>query len=279
MGHGNSQSYASRADAAMLQTLGGITADAVILKAHRVRIARRVQVAQALSSKLSYKEAVKDPRLVLSMRKEIKDLIDMGAIEFVPRPPGANVIGSTWAHRYKYGPNGEFLHAKSRVCPWGFQQAEGVDYDGDRVSAATLAIESAMLLLVLATQRGMYQEQFDVDSAFATTQNHNATTYMRPPPGFVLPPGHVIHLKHSLNGTKQGAFDFYARADKVFRSLGFEPCVIDPCLYRRWRDGKLTLIGVYVDDFRVVDDRADIAELEAALADNFPAGIKKPGTS
>lgn len=145
--------------------------------------------------------------------------------------------------------------------------------------AATLAIESAMLLLVLSVQRGMYQEQFDVDSAFATTANHNSTTYMRPPPGIVLPPVNVILLLHSLNGTKQGAYDFYVRADKVFRSRGFEPCVINPCMYGRWRDGKFTLIGVYVDDFGVAaDDHTDIDELAAAFRKHFPAEINKPGS-
>lgn len=256
----------------------GMSADAVQLKAKQVRVIRQVQSMQALASKLPYKEAVKDPRLRLSMRKEIKELIDMGAIAVVPRPRDANVIGSTWAHRFKYGANGEYIRAKSRICPWGFQQSAGVDYDEDRVHAATLAIESAMLLLVLAVQRGMYQEQYDVDSAFATTENHNATTYMRAPPGIVLPAGHVLHLRNSLNGTKQGAFDFKDRADKVLRELGFEPCVIDPCLYRRWRNGKLTLLGMYVDDFRVAaDDHDDIVELEAALKKSFPTGIKKPG--
>jgi hypothetical protein len=253
--------------------------DPIADRAFRIRIAQSCMAARALSVKIPYREAIRDPRLKAAMRKEIKDLVDLGAIKVVKRPPGANVIGCTWAHKLKYGPLGEFLRAKSRICPWGFQQLLGVDFDADRVNAPTLSLEAAMLLLNLAILRNMYQEQFDIDSAFATTKNHNSHTYMRAPPGIVLKPGYVLRLDNALNGTKQGAFDFNARCDERFRMLGFTPCVIDPCLYYRWRNDKLTLIGVYVDDFRVAaDDPADITELEEDLKTAFPSGIKKPGS-
>ncbi len=69
-------------------------------------------------------------------------------------------------------------------------------------------------------------------------------------------------LQHSLNGLKQGSHDWHEKADQALRDQSFQPTIVDPCLYFRWKKDKLTLIGLYVDDFCVAADcEADLAEV------------------
>lgn len=187
------------------------------------------------------------------MRAELTHLFSINAVSLIDRPPGANVIGCTWAHRFKYDADGNYTRAKSRICPYGFQQIPGVDYNEDGTSAPTLAIEHAMFLLALQVQRDMHAILLDADSAFATTPN-SVPVYMRLPDGLERQPGKVLRLNHALNGTKQGAFDWYTRAAGALVRLGFTPCVTDPCIFYRWDDKSLSLCGLYVDDFRFLSD-------------------------
>jgi hypothetical protein len=89
-----------------------------------------------------------------------------------------------------------------------------------------------MLILAIETQRGMIPELVDADSAFATTPN-NATTYIEFPEGMKKIPGKALLLVNSLNGSKQGAFDWNERANVAFLEYGMQQCVIDPCVVVR----------------------------------------------
>jgi hypothetical protein len=56
-----------------------------------------------------YEEAVKDPGLREAMRAELDHLLNSGAVKIVDLPKGSKVIKSTWAHKRKLGPDGEFV--------------------------------------------------------------------------------------------------------------------------------------------------------------------------
>jgi hypothetical protein len=213
------------------------------------------------SAKSEFENALKDPKLVESMRKEIKSLFDVGCISIVDLPPGRKAIGNRWVNKLKYGPDGEFLRAKSRICPWGFQQEPDVDFKTDEVSAPTLHMESATTLLAITAQRNMVDVLVDVDGAFQIPVNEQ-DVYMDFPKGFKRIKGKAIKLNHSMNGTKQAAYNWHKLADILLQEQGLMPTVTEPCLYKRFRNGKLTLVGLYVDDFRIAaDDQKDLDEL------------------
>jgi hypothetical protein len=110
-----------------------------------------------------------------------------------------------------------------------------------------------MLILAIETQRGMISELVDAGSAFATTPNH-ATTYMQFPEGMKKIPGKALLLVNSLNGSTQGAFDWNERASEALLEYGMQQSVIDPCLFFLWSNTNLTIVALYVDDFKVLSD-------------------------
>jgi hypothetical protein len=235
---------------------------------------RRVAVvkdtfATALAEKITFEEATQDPVIVAAMKEEIKNLFATNAIRIVPLPAGRKAISCTWAHKRKTGALGNIARVKSRLCPHGFRQIPGIDYQEDHVSAPTLHMESAMIVLAIEAQRGMASTIVDVDSAFATTPNY-ATTYMQFPKGMKKIPGHALLLVHSLNGTKQGAHDWHRRAHEALTNLDFRPSPIEPCLYYKWSHGNLSMVALYVDDFRIVcDKQEDLHLIETSLKARF----------
>ncbi len=235
-------------------------------------VARRV-ASKALSSKITHREALADKRLRESMLKEISHLFKIGAVEITDLPEGHKAIGNVWAHKLKYDVNGQFIKAKSRICPWGFDQIPGVSYDPNKVEAPTLRLETIMLMLTLTVNRGMFSRNADVDGAFTIPKNPHPT-YMKPPKGLALPKGKVLKLNHTINGTKQAAYYWNEMMNEKLINMGFKRSILDPCLYYRWVNEYLSLIGLYVDDLRIVcDHENDLDEIENEIRRTFPIKI------
>jgi len=225
------------------------------------------------SAKSEFSDALKDLKIVESMRKEIKSLFDVGCISIVDLPPGRKAIGNRWVNKLKYGSDGEFIRVKSRICPWGFQQEPDIDFKSDEVSAPTLHMESATTFLAITAQRNMIDVLVDVDGAFQIPVNEQ-DVYMDYPKGFKRIPGKAIKLNHFMNGTKQAAYNWHKLADVLLQKQGLIPTVTDPCLYKRYRSGKLTIVGLYVDDFRIAaDDKNDLDELVAHFKVNYSVKV------
>lgn len=217
---------------------------------NKVCVAAATKCNQA---KIPYSEAVQDPAIAKAMIEEINHLYSIGAIKVVDLPPGRTPIGNTWAHKHKTDQHGNYLRTKSRLCPYGFAQIPGLDYHEDKVTSPTLQVDSAMLMLSLQVQRKQYGKLYDADSAFAGTAN-DIETYTKIPAGMRPMPGKALLLVHALNGTKQASRLWHDKADLLLRDLGFTPLYGEPCLYKRWDSDKLTIIGLFVDDFRIQTD-------------------------
>ena len=208
--------------------------------------------------KITYRDALQDDRLRKSMLAEIHALFT-GAdppAEIVDLPPGRRPIGCTWAHKLKYKATGEFDRAKSRVCPLGYQQVPGIDFDPSKVTSPVISLGGSFLFLNIAAQRRMKRTLLDVDGAFAliTLQEE---VYMRFPPGMKAPPGKAIRLRHSLNGLKQSGFNWHEKAHAHMLQQGFRHSQIEPCLYWKWVDDSLQMVALYVDDFHIAADNPD----------------------
>lgn len=215
----------------------------------------------ARAAKIPYGEAVKDPRLVASMLKEMHDLIDHKKIVAELLPDSRKAIGVTWAHRFKHDENNNPTYAKSRICPQGFSQIANVDYDPAKIASPTVSLLSVFVFLGIVTHRGMRSKLVDFDAAFSQL-GLTEVIYMRPPKGMSLPAGFALRLNNGLQGLKQSSFNWWAETDKFLKSLGFNACSGDPCFYVRWsHDGAaLSMVILYVDDLRLGFDREDDME-------------------
>jgi hypothetical protein len=230
---------------------------------HRPSRARAKQVRLAnvkpKPPRITYREAIKDPLLQAAMYDEIKNLIETSAFKIVDLPPGRRAISSTWAHKLKYDENGQFVRARSRICPRGFEQTAHVDYDPNHTASPTLSLDTAMLSLSIEVQRNQISKLADVPKAFGTYTEPEHDIYLRPPSGMAIPPGKVLLLLHSWQGTKQGSYDWHKVANKTLLEKGkFKQSKIDPCYYYRWDGDCFTQVGLYVDDFRVSSDQESI---------------------
>ena len=236
----------------------------------------KLDPAAFIATKITDKDAIKTPMFVEAMNKEINHLLESGAMEIVPLPPGRKAIGCVWAHKIKTV-NGVFERAKSRLCPQGFSQIEGIDYKKDEVAAPTIALPSVKVYFAIVCTRNMLELQLDVDGAFTIPQL-NEEIYMRFPRGMEHIPGKALLLKHSLNGLKQGAYNWYKVLKRHLLQQQFEQCITEPCIFRKWRQQSLILIALYTDDLRIAaDNEKDLLDFEVALGEAFP--IKRANIS
>ena len=79
----------------------------------------------------------------------------------------------------------------------------------------------------------MHSILLDVDGAFQLPVNKQ-DVYMKFPTGMKQVTGKVLKLDHSMNGTKQSAFNWHELADKLLLDIGFNPTINDSCLYSRY---------------------------------------------
>ena len=222
--------------------------------------------------KITYTDALRDDRLRQSMLKELTSLFSGSdpPAEIVDLPPGRRPIGCTWAHKFKYKATGEFDRAKSRVCPLGYQQVPGIDYDPAKVTSPVISLGGSFLFLNIAVQRRMTRTLLDVDSAFTIPTLHEEV-YMRFPPGMKATPGKAIRLRHSIYGLKQSGFNWHEKAHAFLAQQGFQHSQIEPCLYWKWVGDTLQMVALYVDDFHIaVDDPDHMSPIIDGFKSVFP---------
>ena len=235
-----------------------------------VKSAALTNLRAMAAQRISFKEAIRDEGFLLSMQKELDTITKLGGWDLVDLPAGRKAIGCVWVHKRKFV-NGTFERNKSRICPQGFSQVEGVDYFKDQTAAPTIALASVRLYFSIVSCRGMSELQLDVDGAF-TIPKLKETVYMRIPPGLPQHQGKALRLNHSLNGLKQGAWNWYVLLNDFLIDHGYVPCVSEPCLYRKWNQNRdLVLITLYTDDLRIAADNPDdLTKFEKELTGRFP---------
>lgn len=232
--------------------------------------------AMAKSVKISKKEAEADPRIRKAMDDEFNFLIKNGKAKIVDLPDGCHQISSTWAHKLKTNEKGEFTRAKSRVCPRGYEQIADVEYDTQKISSPTAALESVLLFLSIVVCRDMHENLADVDSAF-TIPPIKERIYMKFPPGITSQPKKSLLLQCSLYGLKQAAYNWFEIANNFLMNLGFKSSLVDPCFYHRWDGKDLMMVLLYVDDFRLAADTLEqLDKFIKVFGEKFPIKVVDP---
>jgi len=218
----------------------------------------------AYAAKIPFGEASKDSRLVASMTKELRDLIDNGKVIAEPLPESRHAIGSTWAHRFKHDESNNPTYAKSRVCPQGFSQIPHVDFNPERIASPTVQLASVFIAFAITVMRNMHSGLIDFDAAFSQL-GLKETIYMRPPPGMSIPKGYALRLVNALQGLRQSAFNWWEETNAFLKRQNFIPCHGDCCFYVRWTHDHTTLaiVLLYVDDLRLAFD--DLEEQTAFI--------------
>lgn len=188
-----------------------------------------------------------------ALGKEYASLMDNGTWALVELPEGRKAIGCKWVLKIKRNPDGSVNKYKARLVIKGYAQKYGIDYN--ETYAPVMQLTSLRTLIALATARGMYMEHMDVETAFLNAELEE-DIYMEQPQEYqVAGKEHLVcKLKRSLYGLKQAPRCWNKNVDSFLKDAGFISSEADPCVYIRGENGKLSIIGLFVDDCLIITD-------------------------
>ncbi|TYK26469.1 putative mitochondrial protein [Cucumis melo var. makuwa] len=95
--------------------------------------------------------ALKDEYWINAMQEELLQFKHNNVWTLVPKPEGANIIGTKWIFKNKTGEAGYVTRNKARLVAQGYAQVEGIDFDGKyapvtRLEAIRLLLDSLFFL-------------------------------------------------------------------------------------------------------------------------------------
>ncbi|KAJ0863942.1 putative RNA-directed DNA polymerase [Helianthus annuus] len=196
------------------------------------------------------RQAVKDPKWVEAMKKEVQALEENGTWRPEELPEGKRAIDSKWVYKIQYKPNGEIERYKARLMAKGFSQTEGIDFHETFAPVAKLV--TVRTLLAVAVKKGWHIHQLDVNNAFLDGDLHE-DVYMKIPQGFVRQNDQcVCKLKKSLYGLKQASRNWYKKFTKSLLEIGFRQTGVDHSLFLLKTDEVFMAALIYVDDVILV---------------------------
>jgi hypothetical protein len=207
----------------------------------------------------------------------IKKLEENNAFSIIPKPNDINIIGSRWVFSDKYDASGNYVKAKARLTPLGYQQKKGIDYQ--QTFAPVVMSPSSRFLHVLGLKWGRVVKSFDVENAFQITKLNDEKVYMQIPQGFdeyydgLDSKNQCIILHNAINGLKQSGNEFYKKLHIVMKDLGFKCLKTDSCVYVKGdhRKGEMILVGIHVDDAKFV---AQNDRVEKEFVEKFNSRLK-----
>ena len=93
---------------------------------------------------------------------------------------------------------------------------------------------------------------FDVEQAFVQSKL-DENVFLRLPEGCGRLSGKVVRLNKSLYGLKQASRSWHAHLTTCLKTLGFQQCLADACVFRLIEEGRVAIIAVvHVDDIFAV---------------------------
>ena len=154
-------------------------------------------------------------------------------------PDDAKIITSTWAMKKKS--NGVY---RARLNARGYEQEEGLHYDGDSISAPVATDITIRVCLVLMLMAGLLACILDIDGAFLLGEFENGEQiFMRVPQGWeeYYPEGTILLLLKTIYGLKQAAMAFWRKLIRAITKMKMKRNSGDPCLYYSWRKKRLSI--------------------------------------
>nr|GEV14399.1 retrovirus-related Pol polyprotein from transposon TNT 1-94 [Tanacetum cinerariifolium] len=145
---------------------------------------------------------LRDKSWIIAMQEELNQFVANDVWELVTQPRNITIIGTTWVFRNKLDENCIVSRNKARLVAQGYNQQEGIDYDGTYALVARL--ESIRILLAYDCALDVKLFQMDVKNAFLN-DFINEKVYVAQPLRFIdfEKPNHVYKLNKALYGLKQ----------------------------------------------------------------------------
>jgi hypothetical protein len=142
------------------------------------------------------------------MQREVSDLLTSDTLELTPRSslsPENHPLQPIWSFRRKRAPDWTILKHRSRVCPHGGMQIEGVNFW--ETHAPVVSWRTVCLTLILSLLSGLKSRQVDYVSAY-TQAPLDCELFLNIPPGFVVQDNNLVFTRSS---TKCNSTDYVLR--------------------------------------------------------------------
>lgn len=196
----------------------------------------------------SYEEALSGPHSELwqkAISDEYDSLLQNGTWKDVDMPHGKKLLKCKWVFKIKLDQNGNVSKHKARLVAKGYCQQKGIDYN--ETFSPVIRYESLRLLISLAAKMNLQVEQMDAITAFLQG-DLDEDIYIEAPKGYQVPNGKVLKLQKSLYGLKQSPRMWNKKLTDEFKKIGLVQSKYDPCIYHQYKEGKIMLVALYVDD-------------------------------
>ena len=200
-----------------------------------------------LKEQLKWREAI-EKELVDMKTKNVWEIINKSDV-----PENRRCIKCKWIFKVKR--NGVY---RARLVACGYSQVPGIDFNES--FAPVINDVSFRIMLVAKLVWNLKASIIDVETAFLHG-NLKEEIYMDVPPGLNVDPTKCLKLKRTIYGLVQSAREFYKKFTDVLKIIGFSGSKSDPCLWTKWTDNHVILIGIYVDDCLVIGDEEKIKNL------------------
>jgi hypothetical protein len=105
-------------------------------------------------------------------------------------------------------------------------------------------------VLAIVNAHGMVCEQADADNAYVQAKLHTSI-FANQPPGYDDGSGSHLCLLKALYGLRQSGLEWFTHETEKLKTLGFQPCPVDPCLFTRQFNDGIQIICVYMDDILI----------------------------
>ena len=160
------------------------------------------------------------------------------------------MIDANWVYMWKTDEHVWVVKSKSRLVARGFKQREGIDFS--ETFAPTVSTSCVRLLSAIVCECDLDLCHFDVDQAFVQA-NTEEDVFLRLPEGYGDLSGKIVRLNQSLYGLKQALRTWHAHLITCLKSLGFEQCDADVCVFCLIEEGRVAITAVvHVDDIFAV---------------------------
>ncbi|ESK95281.1 gag-pol polyprotein [Moniliophthora roreri MCA 2997] len=194
---------------------------------------------------------------VEAIEEELRHLAGTETYELVPCPESRKPTGTKWVFNIKRNEQGHIVEHHARLVAQGFSQIPGVDFWDTYVLVAR--IESIHAISGLAATLNWEIHVVDVKSAFLNSEIPvDQPAYVAQPPGYVVKgKKNCVWLLHkALYGLRQSAFLWYQKLKEILITLGFKPCLSDPCVFSILDEFKSNL-----SKHVVISDKGEISQL------------------
>ena len=198
----------------------------------------------------SYHQALKSPQSInwkASMDDELNSIEENETWAEDVLPPGVKPIDSKWVYALKTDKKQQIDRYKSRLTARGDMQTEGINYFLTFSSVPN--VQTIRLCYAIAASKGLQIKQFDVKTAFLNSKI-DETIYMKFPKGYTQkdPRKNCLRLLKGIYGIKQAARLWNKDITPNIIGAGLTQSQYDECLFYTNRNGKMTLLLLWVDD-------------------------------